>query len=195
MTAWLLSYIWVWRGTFRGGILVLAIGAFLLLALSMRQNGERLRDIASQEGSLVPASIRVAQVLVPALLLIVAASTYSGGAHFPSPATALASLLALMLFGVLQEYILLTFFYRRAVELLGSSVPAAIAAATLFALFHVPNPFLVPVTFVSGLAACWVYQRARNVPVIGVAHGILSFSLYYSLPVAVTHGLRVGPAV
>jgi membrane protease YdiL (CAAX protease family) len=84
-------------------------------------------------------------------------------------------------------------FYRRLIEALGSSRAAAAGAAILFAVFHLPNGFLMAVTLAAGAFACALYQREPNVPIIGVAHGSISFALYYALPASITGGLRVGP--
>jgi membrane protease YdiL (CAAX protease family) len=176
-----------------GGFIAVAAGAFLLVGLSIWRAGENLREITIQSGSFTPALRRTAWVVFPALLALLIAATYFGAPHFPPAAIALRNLISFILFGVLQEFLLLAFFYRRMEYLIGNVLAARVAAAALFAAFHLPNPFLVPVTFVAGVAACWVYHSARNVPVVGTAHGLLSFSMYYALPVAVTHGLRVGP--
>lgn len=193
VAGWLLSYIWLWRGAVRGGFVLAAAGAFLIVGLSMWRAGEGLRAIAVQPGSLVPAVRRVLWVVTPALVVLLGAATYFGGTHFPPLLIAFRNLISFILFGVLQEFLLLAFFYRRMECLFGNVLSARLTAAALFAVFHLPNPFLVPVTFVAGIAACWIYRSARNVPIIGTAHGLLSFALYYALPVAVTHGLRVGP--
>jgi membrane protease YdiL (CAAX protease family) len=62
-----------------------------------------------------------------------------------------------------------------------------------FATFHLPNPFLVPVTLAAGLAACTLYRREPNLFVIGLSHAMVSYFLLCCLPISVTHGLRVGP--
>jgi membrane protease YdiL (CAAX protease family) len=195
VAGWLLSYIWLWSGTVRGGFVLAAAGAFVLAGLSIWKADESLREITVQSGSLLPALRRTLYVVTPALLALLGAATYFGGAHFPSPANALGNLISVILFGVLQEFLLLAFFYRRMESLFGNVLAARVTAAALFAIFHMPNPFLVPVTFAAGLAACWIYRSARNIPIIGTAHGLLSFAMYHALPLAVTHGLRVGPHI
>jgi membrane protease YdiL (CAAX protease family) len=76
---------------------------------------------------------------------------------------------------------------------LASPWGAALMSASAFALFHVPNPLLVGVTFLGGVVSCLLYRRVPNVFVLGVAHAVISTTLFSALPASITHKLRVGP--
>jgi hypothetical protein len=65
------------------------------------------------------------------------------------------------------------------------------AAARQFA--SCANPFLIGVTFLARLVACRLYRNVPNVPVLGAGHAAIALVLFYSLPVSITHELRVGP--
>jgi membrane protease YdiL (CAAX protease family) len=95
--------------------------------------------------------------------------------------------------GTLQQYGLLAFFYLRLYELLRDERLATFAAAASFAMFHLPNPFLILVTWAAGMLSCWLYRRVRNIWAIGLAHGLLGVALARSLPVEITMGMRIGP--
>lgn len=71
--------------------------------------------------------------------------------------------------------------------------PAALAAAALFALVHMPNPGLVVMVFVSGWAWCEIFQRHPNLYVLAVSHGWLGTFAMLALPAIITGQLRIGP--
>jgi membrane protease YdiL (CAAX protease family) len=95
--------------------------------------------------------------------------------------------------GCAQQYGLLCFCYRRFLEIVGNPRGATLSAAVLFAIFHAPNALLMGVTLLAGLVSCTLYRREPNVPVLGLAHAVISFALVGSLAYEVTHGMRVGP--
>jgi membrane protease YdiL (CAAX protease family) len=67
-----------------------------------------------------------------------------------------------------------------------------LAAALMFALAHLPNPVLTPVTLVWGIAACVLFLRYRNICSLGLAHGILGLCVAIIVPDSVQHHMRVG---
>jgi len=135
--------------------------------------------------------------LAPIAAAIISFAVYAGhvldSAEFPTGLDAVLGLLNLFVFGTAQQYMLLAFFYQRFAEMLPSQALAVLAAAALFAVLHVPNPFLVAVTFFAGLISAIIYARTPNLWVNGIVHGLISFSLYWSLPLEIIGGMRVGP--
>ena len=104
----------------------------------------------------------------------------------------LARLVILPLFGVAQQYLLLGFYLRRYQEALpGDSLPV-MATALTFSLLHLPNGFLVVATFLVGLGSCWLYPRAKNLWILGLAHGLLSLALSASISKSLASGMKVG---
>ena len=69
---------------------------------------------------------------------------------------------------------------------------AALAAAAIFSLAHLPNPILSVITFVWGLAACLLFMRYRNLYTLVIAHAILGVTLAATVPGPVIHNMRVG---
>jgi len=69
---------------------------------------------------------------------------------------------------------------------------ACLAAGALFALVHLPNPVLVPATFVWGAVACRLFQRVASVFGLALLQTLLSSALYWLVPAAWHHGFRVG---
>jgi membrane protease YdiL (CAAX protease family) len=93
----------------------------------------------------------------------------------------------------LQQFCLLGFLLPRLCELSGRPRSAAVVAAAVFALFHLPNPFLTLVTLGGGLMLCWLYLRVPNLIAAAVAHAIASTLVSTMLPRVITGGMKVGP--
>jgi hypothetical protein len=97
-----------------------------------------------------------------------------------------------VVWAVMQQFILQGYFLLRLLRLLpGKAAPIA-AAAGLFALAHLPNPILTPITFIWGVAACLLFLRYRNIYTLGLAHGILGLCVAITVPTSLHHHMRVG---
>ncbi len=95
------------------------------------------------------------------------------------------------LWGLVQQWALQGFVYRR----LRESMPAgraALAAALLFAALHVPNPALVPFTLIGGYVWCRLYERRPNLFALALSHGWLASVVGMAIPKSWVYGLRVG---
>lgn len=68
------------------------------------------------------------------------------------------------------------------------------AAALLFSILHLPNPFLTLLTLAAALAWCWIYSRHPNLLPIALSHSLSSLMILASLSPCVTGALRVGYA-
>ena len=193
MIALLLSYIWGWQGAFRGSFITLLVLYFGLGLVSHIRRGETPRDIGLRIENVPRALVNAAIIFVPVIALALLIGLALDSWHFRSLETVVAGAPSMLAWALAQQYGLLCFLYRRFRDIFGTEHRAAVSASLAFALFHVPNPFLVPVTLAAGLAACTLYRREPNVLVIGLAHAMTSYSLLCSLPGSVTYGLRVGP--
>jgi len=91
-----------------------------------------------------------------------------------------------------QQFLLQGFFLARFIRLLPSPRAAAVAAATIFALAHLPNPILTSMTLVWGLIACFVFLRYRNLYPLAIAHAIMGICLAITIPGPVIRNMRVG---
>lgn len=96
--------------------------------------------------------------------------------------------------GLFQQYLLNAYFVNRIAAWLPDRVGAVPAlAAALFALAHLPNWFLMLVTFAGGYVCARIYLKYRNLYFLGVAHGIVGFLIYLAAPDTISHHLYVGP--
>jgi membrane protease YdiL (CAAX protease family) len=91
-----------------------------------------------------------------------------------------------------QQFLLQCFFLPRFLRLLPDAKLAAVVAAAIFAVAHLPNPILVPVTLFWGFAACLLFVNYRNLYTLAMAHAILGITLGLTVPGPVDHNMRVG---
>jgi hypothetical protein len=97
------------------------------------------------------------------------------------------------IFSFLQQFLLQSFFLLRLLNLLpGRQTLAALLTAGIFALAHVPNPILTPMTFAWGLIACLIFVRYRNLFTLSIAHAILGITVAITIPGPVVRNMRVG---
>jgi membrane protease YdiL (CAAX protease family) len=92
----------------------------------------------------------------------------------------------------IQQFLLQGFFLFRLLRLLPRREWAALAAAVMFALAHLPNPILTPITLIWGICACFVFLRCRNVYPLALAHAILGITVAVTIPGPMVHNMRVG---
>jgi len=97
--------------------------------------------------------------------------------------------------GLFQQYLLNGFLANRLAEFVGSprSRLIPLSAAALFSLVHLPNWFLMAVTFTGGYLSVRIYQRYRSLYVLGIAHALIAFTLFLAIPDSVSAHFLIGP--
>lgn len=100
-----------------------------------------------------------------------------------------------LIWAPIQQFVFNGYFVLRLETTIGTSYSrlVALVAAILFAMIHLPNPFLMGVTFIGGYIAAIFYLKYRDLYSLGLAHAILGTILNITLPYWITHGLVVGP--
>lgn len=150
----------------------------------------------SAMGLRIPGSLRAFWVVGVALLLAALAAGLAGRfrtLQLPGdPAMFVKRYWSYAIWAFLQEFLLLDFVLLRLLRLLPGTKTAAIAAASLFALAHLPNPILAPATLVWGLVACLIFVQYRNVHTLAIAHAIFGICIAVTVPSRVDHHMRVG---
>ncbi|MGC1484217.1 MAG: CPBP family glutamic-type intramembrane protease [Candidatus Acidiferrum sp.] len=96
-------------------------------------------------------------------------------------------------FCFLQQVALNSYLTNRLLDAIEEPRVAAAVAGAIFAAIHWPNPVLVPVTFIGGTMMSWLFSRERNIIPLAVGQAILGTLVWWALPVAWHHGMRVGP--
>lgn len=97
-----------------------------------------------------------------------------------------------VVWSVMQQFLLQSYFLLRLLRLLPGKVSPIAAAAGLFALAHMPNPVLTPITLLWGTVACMLFLRYRNIYTLGLAHGVLGLCVAITVPNSLHHHMRVG---
>jgi membrane protease YdiL (CAAX protease family) len=97
------------------------------------------------------------------------------------------------LWAFVQQILLQDVFLRRLLILIPSKPHlAALAAAVLFALAHLPNPILTPITLLWGFISCLLFLHYRNIIPLAITHAALGITLAITIPPPVIHNMRVG---
>ena len=96
-----------------------------------------------------------------------------------------------MVWALVQEFMLQSFFFTRCEELFGSAT-AVWVTATFFALIHLPNMVLTTFTLIGGLFFCEMFRRYRSIYLLGIVHAVLGLTLSTTIPASLLFHLRVG---
>jgi hypothetical protein len=96
-------------------------------------------------------------------------------------------------FCLLQQVALNSFLTNRLLGYFEKAWQAAVLAGVLFAALHWPNPVLVPLTLVGGVAMSWLFTRERNILPLALGQAILGALVWWAFPLAWHHSMRVGP--
>jgi hypothetical protein len=125
-------------------------------------------------------------------LPIVAALWFIGHAMGPPPIrrAPLLDFLYVIVWGGGQQFALQTVVFRESQTV--ASRGAVLLAAAIFASLHLPNPFLITVTFTGGLAWCATYSRHPNIMPLALSHAAATVVILMSFDPAITGGLRTG---
>jgi membrane protease YdiL (CAAX protease family) len=171
--------------------------AFALIFYSHKLRGETPRELGWRTDNFMRAArLLLLPMLAGSILLVLVGWLWFGGsfsfgqrragwAIFGFPVWGFA-------WGLLQQYVLQAYINRRAQIVFGKGAASIIVVALLFALLHLPNPWLMCATFLGGLIWAAVYQRAPNLYALAISHALLTWVLISTLPSDALRGLRVG---
>jgi hypothetical protein len=70
---------------------------------------------------------------------------------------------------------------------------AAGLAGVAFSIMHLPNPILVPATYVWGLASSLLFERCRTVWGLALLQTMLSSTLFWITPPELNRNFQIGP--
>jgi membrane protease YdiL (CAAX protease family) len=167
-------------------------GLFALgfVVYSQRVRGESFEDIGLTGTHFGKALLMLAIPTVIAVILFggIAAATNT----LRMEGAAWYKLVTVPMWGVLQQFLLQAFLFRRIRSLVESDRAAIACAATLFAVVHLPNVPLTLLTLAGGIVWTWVYSRAPNLYALGISHGLMSLLVMTTLPRRILPTLSVG---
>jgi len=193
IVAFLLVYIWIIEPRTQAYAWH-AFGLFLAFTvLSSRRHGDTRADLGIRLDTFRRALAEAAVVFSPALLLTLAIGLYFGSGSHVTTRHITLSLLGGYPWALFQQYGLQCVIGRRLRVLIPQAAAHDAVCAAIFAVLHLPNPFLTVVTFGAGYCFCALFRRCPNLFVLALAHAVASTVLYHALPAATTHLMRVGP--
>lgn len=189
-TVFVLIMLYIWRLRYTAPAAAAGILAFIILTQVLR--GDRAAGMGFRWSNFGEC----AQAWAPAVLLLALSLLVLGTLlQTMRPVTFEQVLFVLAIYcpwGLFQQYLLNSYFANR----LSAAVSARrvpLIAAAVFSATHLPNWFLMLVTFALGYCSTKVYLRYRNVYFLGLAHGIIGSLLWVVIPDSISHHLRVGP--
>lgn len=169
--------------------------AFSFIILSHRIRGETARELGWRTDNFMKALRLLVAPMLAASLVMVIIGYLAGSLRLAMPEKRINMLwlpLVGVAWGLLQQYVLQAFFNRRAQMVWGRGWLSVFVIAFIFALIHLPNPWLAVATFAGGIIWGAVYQRAPNLPALGLSHGVMTWVLISTLPESALASLRVG---
>lgn len=184
--------------------LMMALPAVLAISLIFYSQHVRQESLQELGFSSAYASAALQLLLLPVVLCSVVLLSIGYLAHSLHRSTHFEiNLFIVPLWGVVQQYVLQGFIYRRLRSLLVDDKTfgrvtekqvrnTILLTATIFAFVHLPNLALSLLTFAAALLWSWVYERAPNLWVLGFSHGLLSLVVMHSLPAWLLQSMSVG---
>lgn len=186
----ILIMLYIWRLRFtapRAWIFI--VGFFLLSHLLRRERaaalGFRWSNFRECVEHMAPALLLMALSLIALGLLLATMRPISVEYGF-------MCLLAYCPWGIFQQYLLNGYIANRLLAVFSARYVPLIAA-TLFAGAHLPNWFLMLVTFAAGYLSTKIFMRYRNLYFLGLAHALIGTVLFVVIPDSISHHLTVGP--
>jgi hypothetical protein len=183
-------YIWRWQAASPRSWWILA--AWMLLSALMRS--DTAKTLGWRADNLWPATQKAVPFFAIASLAICGAGVFLGmlqrlPAHLIEPRR-FGGYLA---FCLLQQVALNSFLTNRLLSYFEKFWQAATLAGVLFAVLHWPNPVLVPLTLVGGVAMAFLFARERNILPLALGQAVLGALVWWAFPLAWHHSMRVGP--
>jgi len=183
-------YIWSWQAE-RPGVWWVML-AWLLVSAAVRRDTPKTAGWRAD--NLWPATQRAFLFFAPASAAVCGAGLFLGMLHrLPVHLIDPRRFVGYLAFCVMQQVALNSFLTSRLFTYFERPWPAAMAAGIIFAALHWPNPVLVPLTLVGGVAMAWLFARERNILPLALGQAILGALVWWAFPLAWHHSMRVGP--
>lgn len=184
------AYIWKLQTTAKWTWSVLPI--WLLVSFVVRRDTPK--TMGWRADNLWPATKRAVWFFGASSLLICFAGLFLGMLHrLPEHLMDAKRFGGYFAFCLLQQVGLNSFLMNRLLAAFEKPGPAALVAGLVFAALHWPNPVLVPLTFIAGVAMAWLFAKDRNILPLTLGQALLGSLVWWAFPIMWHHSMRVGP--
>ncbi len=183
----ILGYLWQWRFSYyhRELLIVVYAGAALLLVWTSWRHGAR----GWRLDNLGPALVRFGGLAGVLSLGAAAAGWLQGSWEAPR----WAMILPYLAWALVQQHVLHNFLRTHWSFLLGGPRWLAwLAAAALFACYHLPNPALVSLTLLMAFLWCALFEKHPNLPAAALGQALLTVTLVSFFKFGFIDQLEVG---
>jgi hypothetical protein len=188
--AGILLYIWRWQTSHRWlwtVLLAVIVASHFFHHDSIRWLGLTGSDFVRSGRAIFP----LAAIAYTPLIL------FGFIAHRPIPPVSagrgLAALGAYALWCAFQQYLTQSYFHRRLMRISRTPWLNSILVGLLFGSAHIPNPILMPATFLGGVVFAEVFRRYPNIWPLAIVQAVGGILIGWISPPALIHNMRVGP--
>ena len=181
----ILAAVWTRQGRLNSALMLAAAASVVLFAWLARWGPREMGLLRPLAGL---ARMLLAGAVLCGAISAVGAGVRAFGAGSPLPWTRSWQY---AIWALEQEFILQSIIFLRLEAVIGGR-RAVVAAASLYALAHVPSPVLSVLSFLGGLLFCEFFRRWRNLYPLGLIHGALGLTIAASLPERWLHHMLVG---
>jgi membrane protease YdiL (CAAX protease family) len=171
---------------------IVAIAILILVLIDVLIDPPSLKRLGLGLPTLFGAGVVLGIGLAAAVFLVILAKL--AGGRVPANPTwfpNLRSAWGYVIWALIQEFILQSFFFNRFEELYGGSAAVWMASA-LFAVAHLPSPVLTIATLAGALFFCEMFRRYRSIYPLAIAHAMLGITVALTMPDSLLHHMRVG---
>lgn len=186
-----LSFIWLWAGAFPHATIVIYLSGLGLTFFTHILHRETPDELGLRVDNLLAAARDAAVPTLPLVALFAALGFYRG--YLNVEALSIERFLRVASWGFLQQYLLQSFIHRRLASLIASPIRRELTVAAIFAALHMPNPILMPVTFIAGYVFAVLFKRHPNLPILALCHAVGSTAVAFAFDPSSLHKMRVGP--
>jgi hypothetical protein len=164
------------------------------LVVSFAVRRDTPKTMGWRADNLWPATKRAAFFYALSSLLICLTGLFLGMLHrLPEHLIDPKRFSSYLAFCVLQQVGLNSMVTNRLMAAFEKPIPTALVAGAIFAALHWPNPVLVPLTFLGGIAMAWLFATERNILPLALGQAILGALVWWAFPLSWHHSMRVGP--
>jgi hypothetical protein len=187
----LLILLFIWRLQFTHFRMWLIFPIWIVASFVLHRDTPK--TLGWRADNLKRAGIEAAIFFGIAIAIVLAIAFARGTPHHVAWRAVAEHLWSYFAFCLLQQVALNSLVNNRAISLFSRAWLSSLVAGLVFASAHWPNPVLVPITLVGGVAMAWLFRRNRNILTLAFGQAVVGSLLALAFPAVWIHNLRVGP--